>query len=287
MEKTISLLEGNLLHQDAEIYSILRKNPPIWWKNLINDKEIYIEVRKNDELMAYYHGGRAAGITFMKRSHELIVTAHPKYLGHTDKSDSRYYKQNEKHSPIYQRCEEWLTNRMDELKMNITKHYSGKEEGEDTSEKFIQGNLILNGRDTYLDSEFAHRFHDGEKNTIRIDLVRIENNRIIFEELKRIVDGRLRTKKGDPEILDQMTNYRAFLKVNQDRLTEYYKTLYQIKRDLSLPVPDVSAVSALSVDIEPRLLIAQNYSSLSDDRLERIRDIEKALSSIDVTPKYI
>lgn len=287
MEKTISLLEDNLLHQNAEIYGILKKNPPIWWKNLINDKDIYIEVRKNDELMAYYHGGRAAGITFKKRSHELIVTAHPKYLGHTDKSDSRYFKQNKKHTPIYQRCEDWLTSRMDELKMNITKHYAGEDEGEDTSEKFIQGNLILNGRNAYLDSEFAHRFHDGEKNTIRIDLVRFENGKIVFEELKRIGDGRLRTKKGNPEILDQMTNYRAFLKVNQDRLTEYYKTLYQIKRDLSLPVPHVSDVSALSVDIEPHLLIAQNYSSLSDDRVARINDINKALGSINVTPKYI
>ena len=99
------------------------------------------------------------------RSKTITVKAHPKYLGHTDIEDYRYYKKHVRNGkstfdPIYQDCSDWILNRMSELKHNIQEHYSGDFEGEDTSEKFIQWNLVLKGRDKYLDSEFSHRFYD-------------------------------------------------------------------------------------------------------------------------------
>ena len=90
------------------------------------------------------------------------------------------------------------------MKANIQKHYSGSNSGECTSEKFIQGSLILKGRDKYLDSEFAHRLYVGQNKTVRIDLVKVENGFIVFEELKRIGDYRLRNMMGNPEILEQI-----------------------------------------------------------------------------------
>jgi len=176
---------------------------------------------------------------------------------------------------------------VEKLKENIRNIYSQSEDGENTKEKFIQGKLITEGRNKYLDSEFAHRLHNQGKETIRIDLVKIENNRIIFEELKRIGDSRLRTLNGEPEILTQIRNYREFLLYNKDRLAMYYKLLYCIKKELNLSVPPVDDVESLTVDPEPKLLIACNYKKDTEGRKERIADIEKILSSANISYRYL
>ena len=172
---------------------------------------------------------------------------------------------------------------MEELKENIRNIDSQSEDGENTKEKFIQGKLITEGRDKYLDSEFAHRLHDHVKETVRIDMVKIEDNRIIFEELKRIGDTRLRTLNGEPEILRQIRDYRDFLQCNKDRLAAYYKMLYRIKMELDLPVPPVDDVDSLTVDPEPQLLIVCNYKKDTEGRKKRIGDIERILSSANIT----
>ena len=172
--------------------------------------------------------------------------------------------------------------RVEELKKNIRNIYFRSESGENTKEKFIQGKLIAEGRNKYLDSEFAHRFHNHEKETIRIDMVKIENNHIIFEELKRIGDSRLLTYNGEPEILRQIRHYREFLQGNKDRLAAYYKVLYRIKKELGLPVPPVDDVDSLTVDPEPQLLIANTYKKDTEDRKKRIDDIERILSSANI-----
>ena len=93
------------------------------------------------------------------------------------------------------------------------------------------------------------------------------------------------TKSG-PEILKQIENYREFLNVNKGILTEYYKTLYEIKKDLGLPVPIVGNVNDLVVNPEPQLLIANNYEKETEGRGIRIKEIEKILSTINVKPNY-
>lgn len=196
MATKISKLESGLLSANYILYKILKSsNAPVWWKKVKRDKELYIEIRKKNIIDVYYRGGRMAEL---KWNHGKIeVKAHPKYLNLTNVDDARYYtkKIDEngklKITPKYQNCEEWLTSNIEGMKANIRTHYSGDMNGEATSEKFIQGDLIINGRDRYLDSEFAHRLYDGERKSVRIDLVKIEGEHFVFEELKRIKDGRL------------------------------------------------------------------------------------------------
>ncbi len=287
---TISKMKEGLLDPRHNLYKLLKNDAPIWWKALKEDKDLYIEIRKGNVIDVYYLGGRMAEIR-CDSNNKLVVTAHPKYLGNSDKKDKRYYREGKKegktvYTPIYQNCTDWLLDRRNELKANIQEHYSGVSEGENTSEKYIQGNLILNGRDKYLDSEFAHRLYDGKKKTIRIDLVKIENGLVVFEELKRIRDSRLRNLKGNPEILDQISNYREFIKVNKDILTKYYRILYQIKRDMELPIPIVANIDNIEVDPEPQLLIAKNYDKITPNREKRVCDINSILKTIGVTPNY-
>lgn len=287
---TISKMREGLLDLRHNLYKILKNDAPIWWKALKEDKDLYIEIRKGNVIDVYYLGGRMAEIK-CDRNNKLVVTAHPKYLGYANEKDKRYYREGKKkgktvYTPIYQDCSDRLLDRRNELKANIQKYYSGVSEGENTSEKYIQGNLILNGRDKYLDSEFAHRLYEGKRNTVRIDLVKIENGLFVFEELKRIGDSRLRNLDGDPEILDQIRNYREFIRVNKEVLTKYYRILYQIKQDLELPIPIVANIDDIEVDPEPQLLIAQNYDKITPDREKRISDINSILKTIEVTPNY-
>ena len=93
---------------------------------------------------------------------------------------------------------------------------------------------------------------------------------------------------GNPEILTQMENYRDFLRVNQEALTEYYRKLYTIKKDiLDLTVPDVKDINTVTMSPEPQLLIANNYEKTTDERTKRIEAIEEALATIHVKPNYI
>lgn len=296
MTKEVSIMEENLLDLKHRLYEILQSNKaPKWWPELKKDVELYIEIRKGNILDVYYQGGRMAEIKYNNSTQNITVTTHPKYLGYDNeyKEDENYYKKSIKkdgtieYVPIYQDCQEWLLNKKEELKANIRKHYSGDKDGEKTSEKFIQGELIINGRDKYLDSEFAHCFYVGDRNTIRIDMVKIEDGRVVFEELKRIGDARLRTSKGDPEIITQMNNYRIFLEKNKGVLTNYYRTLYKIKKHLGLPVPKVDDVEKITVDPEPQLIIAHNYEKMGNKREERIKAIETALLNIDIKPIFL
>ena len=292
MEKVISKMESGLLDEDHILYKYLNSDQaPYWWKDLKEDQELYIDVRKENILDVYYLGGRMAEI---KYDSKIIALAHPKYLGFNDEyyEDDRYYRKaiskrgKTEYVPIYQNCLDWISKRREEMKANIKSCYSGGDEGENTSEKYIQGNLVINHRDRYLDTEFAHRLYDGERKTVRIDLVKIEDGCFVFEELKRIGDNRLRTTDGKPEIIEQIENYRAFLKHNIDELTQYYRTLYRIKRMLGLPIPPVDDIDTIEVNPEPQLLIAQNYDKISGKRLSRIDDIEKILQTINVKPNY-
>ena len=282
MATKISKLESGLLSANYILYKILKSsNAPIWWKKVKKDKELYIEIRKKNIIDVYYRGGRMAELKWNLGTIE--VKAHPKYLNLTDIDDARYYtkKIDEngklKIMPKYQNCEEWLTFNIKGMKANIRTHYSGDMNGEATSEKFIQGNLIINGRDRYLDSEFAHRLYDGGRKSVRIDLVKIEGEHFVFEELKRIKDGRLLKKETLPEILTQIDNYRDFLKENKDELTVYYRTLYKIKKKLGLPVPLVDDIDKVTVDVEPQLSIALNYDKSTKARDERVKKIKDLL----------
>ena len=282
MAKTISKLEEGLLSVNHVLYKILKSsNAPVWWEKVKKDEELYIEIRKMNIIDIYYRGGRMAELKLSRG--KIVVSSHPKYQDLTDVDDARYYtkKIDEngklKITPKYQNCEEWLISNIEGLKANIRTYYSGDRDGEATSEKFIQGNLIINGRNKYLDSEFAHRLYDGGRKSVRIDLVKIEGDHFVFEELKRIKDGRLLKKYDEPEILTQIDNYRDFLKENKDELTVYYRTLYKIKKKLGLPVPLVDDIDKVTVDVEPQLSIALNYDKSTKARDERVKKIKDLL----------
>lgn len=288
-------VKDGLLNSDHPIFNILSSNDaPIWWHNIKRDNLLYIEIRKENYLNVYYLGGCVARIKYNTHHKQFEILTHPKYLERLDTSNPKWYKKKIKngktiYEAIYQDSVEWLSSlgKLKKLEDNVVKIYSGGNEGEETSEKYIQGKLVINYRNKYLDSEFAYKMFDGKRNTIRIDLVKIENGKFVFEELKRIKDGRLLTTDGEPEILTQMGNYKGFLQQNQEALTEYYRTLYRTKKKLGLPVPPTNNIDSVIVDPQPTLLIFNNYVKNSAGRTNRISKMEEILKNNSINYKLI
>ncbi|MDD6976884.1 MAG: hypothetical protein PUI72_00945 [Prevotellaceae bacterium] len=255
------------LNKEAEIYRELKKQPD-WWQRLLSIKGVYVEIRKDNIVDIYYEGGRMAKLRC--KSKRITATCHPKYLGMDVPTGS---------NPKYVDCLEVLKNNPYFIAKNIQANYSQKEgrNGEDISEKKIQGDMICRRNPLFLDSEFAHRYEIGKRQTIRFDLVMIKNNQLIFIELKRIKDNRLLNKEDDePEILNQMDKYQKFIKVNKDKLLDYYKTLYEIKSSLKLPVPECE-IEKLSVCEVPHLIIINTYKRLGEKRKDRIARMKEIL----------
>lgn len=125
----ISKLEKNLLDKKANLYSELQNNPPKWWKTILADKELYIDIRKMNIIDIYYLGGRLAELKYDRVTKHIRTTAHPKYVGKCDKSDNSAYRKRLRkgkivYDPIYQDCESWLMpDKIAELKANVREYY--------------------------------------------------------------------------------------------------------------------------------------------------------------------
>ncbi|MBD5266542.1 MAG: hypothetical protein HDS44_06235, partial [Bacteroides sp.] len=154
------------------------------------------------------------------------------------------------------------------------KFYVQESEGEDTSEKRIQGRLRIDNPHRYIDSEFEYR-------EIRLDLVAVDGNELKVEELKRGGDSRLRTS----EIEKQMRQYVQFMATNQDALCVYYQALLKIKAMLGLPMPiGYDTDKPLTLDLTPLLLIKNlyNYSKMGMKRYKRLKDIRDILEKNEI-----
>ena len=261
------------LRRDAKLFDELKNNSPAWWQYCKNEKTFYIEVRKDNNINVYFEGGSIIKVHYCSRHKVLQTFTHYRYLGLKDKTRT------------YVNCAKTIDKEIDKITNGIKKYYSQKNgKGRVSwSEKYIQGQLIINNRDIYLDSEFAYK---DEASDIRIDLVKCENGTVIFVELKRLDDNRMLKKTDDsPEIVFQMKSYADFIKKYRDQILAYYQKLYDIKKDLGLPVPEVRPQMVSTI---PELLIFNRWTHLDKQgrrknhlcRMEEILQREKVTYSI-------
>lgn len=278
------------LRGDHPLFKLLISNAPEWWCNVLQFENAYIDIRKDNTINIYYEGASLAKIEMTKGS--IRATCHPKYLyGYNAQA---YYKRG---IAIYQPCEKELVRLGPEeccLLRNAQMFYSDKEgkevsNAEQKSEKKLQGKIVCRAKTLYIDSEFAHRYEEGSRHTIRIDLVRVKGNKIQFVELKRIQDNRLLHKDGSevtPEIITQIEEYRNFIKANKDAILAYYKELITIKRALGLPTTSAD-IETLDIDTEPCLEIHNLYTHLNPQREARITKIKTLLDKYNVKYEII
>ena len=288
------------LNEACRLWQELEKNPPLWWKNLLADKDLYIEIRKDNYANVYYYGGNIALIQWT--GGEVTAETHQKYLGDNTPVRTIIDKKtgNEKRIYEYRDCREKLQTRegLEEMKRYVRDIYQGihgenshaeTREARDrnkhvytSSEKSVQGALKLRFPDRYIDSEFAYQWpyidkKEKKHTTIRIDLVELREKTLVFTELKLITDSRLTSRKGEAEIISQMGAYANFIKKYVEELKNYYAQLLRIKKRLGLWKGETDIES---VSLTPELLIVNTYkkdemSEGKDKRIDAIKDLKE------------
>lgn len=48
------------LDEECRLWQELENNPPQCWKNILEDKSLYVEIRKDNYVNVYYYGGNVA-----------------------------------------------------------------------------------------------------------------------------------------------------------------------------------------------------------------------------------
>ena len=252
----------NRLKSDSKIFEELKKNPS-WWTRFKNDKSLYIEIRKDNQVNVYFEGGSIARIHYCSKHKKLQVFTHHKYLNLPAPSKSNAYIECSGiiDKPIKKDSEILVCDTIIERIRTIYSQKLSINNKEKWSEKFIQGSIIVQSSAFHLDSEFAYN-DDISQN--RIDLVRCDNGVVTFVELKRMSDGRMLHKTDEsPEIVEQMLRYRNFIMRYSDELLAYYQKLYDIKVGLQLPVPQSRPTS---INPEPHLLIFDTWEKNTPGR---------------------
>lgn len=264
----------SVINPDSKIFEEIKTNMPEWWILFINDKELYVDIRKDNSINVYYFGGSVARITFKK---DFKAKVHQKYLedlnprGKTKKGKNKFE---------YDQIDLLTLNKqtIEEIKTNIKKEYLKNIDNESPAEKWIQGKLITENPN-YIDSEF--QFNQNPKiGKLRIDLTELSSGELSFVELKGITDKRLRNDKkrniNIPEIIEQMEKYQLFIDSYENDLNEYYEKLIDIKQKLKLTTINETK---FRINKKPKLVIIDTYKKMTKKREERIYDINNLLKS--------
>ncbi len=230
------------------LFNELSCNPPAWWKSIINDNELSVQIRKENYIDVYYRGGcliselRFDGKVFAgKINSQYIPFKKNEYIPYQFGPDSVGFGKVEVLG-----LDNFSASVLSRIKKNISNFYDS------SSEKAIQYKFIEN--DSYfIDSEFAYRYREGERNTIRIDLVRIDSQskKIVFVEVKTMGDSRLYTD----EIIEQLSMYRNFIENKKEELLDYYSKIFEIKRSIGVLPKGLLAESLIGYQVLTKPLL--------------------------------
>ncbi|MCL0051329.1 hypothetical protein M1M97_01465 [Thermodesulfovibrionales bacterium] len=208
---------------DHGLFQRLKNDPPQWWKNLKDDRELYIDIRKDNYINVYYNGGSIMKLEGASKYRAKInveyipLEGEKEYLPFNFQNDNISFL---KHKPI--ELGNFSKKSLGEIKKWIKKFYPN------SSEKGIQGRYVIKnkkGNGFFIDTEFQYDYK-------RIDMVWVdlEKKKIAFVELKTIGDKSLYKKT----IGEQLKKYSDFAKKYKNELIKYYSEIYLIKEKLGL-----------------------------------------------------
>lgn len=267
MKGTFSTLDPN-----AKIFDELKIQQPKWRNLFSSDKELYINIRKDNYINVYYFGGLLVRINY---KNGFVAQTHQKYLGDAtprgkDKKGNDKFEYD--HINLAELDEEMIASMKSRIKSDYLKHI----DDEYPAEKWIQGKMV-NENPCYVDSEFQFN-QDKEIGKLRIDLIELSDGVLSFVELKGISDSRLRNdvnrNASVPEIIEQMMKYKLFITKYEADILKYYQRLLEIKMNLGLlTIENVR----LELNKRPKLVIADTYQKMTKGRDKRIFEIKKLL----------
>lgn len=260
------------LDTDAPLFRYFRKENNIeWWQKILNDAELYVNIRKNNRINVYFRGASVMELSWTKgnkaraRIHKAYISLKNGRLGSDD-----YFK-------TYQ--PEEIVTRIDEIKQNII-NYKQPNNPEGASEKTIQGLMYVKGR--YIDTEFEFVREVPNRLITRIDFTTITREGLIeFVELKRISDNRLLKKDSNlkkEEIRTQIRDYNAFIAKHKEDIVNYYKQIQIIMQNIGVRNP-LCNVNITGVSPDTRLHFAgyADGKALHPKRINRVAAIKQIM----------
>ena len=207
------------LNINAPLFTELAQLPE-WWKRILNDKTLYVNIRKGNRINVYYHG---ASVMELSMNRYIQGKIHSKYF----QIDSKRYRTEKP---------ETIVEKLHSIKVAIENNQTTSNP-EGLCEKAIQGMMYVEGK--YIDTEFEY-VHPNRLIT-RIDLTTINDDGMIeFVELKRISDPRLLKKDmslKNEEIRRQIDDYNSFINEHREEIIQYYKLLQQILKKIGVNNP--------------------------------------------------
>ena len=256
------------LNINAPLFTELSKLPE-WWKTIINDNSLYVNVRKNNRVNVYYRGASVMELS-MNRIKSIQGKIHSKYILFQE-------TQTDKNGYIKNISPETIVENLPSIKNAIIANQATSNP-EGLSEKAIEGIMYVEGK--YIDTEFEY-VHPNRLIT-RIDLTTINDDGMIeFVELKRISDSRLLKKDislKNEEIRKQIDDYNSFIEGHKDEIIQYYKQLQQILKKVGVNNP---LCNIAITDIKPSVsLYFAGYAdgkSNHPQRRKRIDNIKQIL----------
>ena len=256
------------LNINAPLFTELSKLPE-WWKRILNDKTLYVNIRKGNRINVYYHGASVMELS-IKRDKSIQGKIHSKYILFQE-------TQTDKNGYIKNISPETIVENLPSIKNAIIANQATSNP-EGLSEKAIQGIMYVEGK--YIDTEFEY-VHLNRLIT-RIDLTTINDDGMIeFVELKRISDPRLLKKDmslKNEEIRKQIDDYNSFIEGHKDEIIQYYKQLQQILKKVGVNNP---LCNIAITDIKPSVsLYFAGYAdgkSNHPQRRKRIDNIKQIL----------
>ena len=256
------------LNINAPLFTELSKFPE-WWKRILNDKTLYVNIRKGNRINVYYHGASVMELS-IKRDKSIQGKIHSKYILFQE-------TQTDKNGYIKNISPETIVENLPSIKNAIIANQATSNP-EGLSEKAIQGIMYIEGK--YIDTEFE--YVNPNRLITRIDLTTINDDGMIeFVELKRISDSRLLKKDislKNEEIRKQIDDYNSFIKGHKDEIIQYYKQLQQILKKVGVNNP---LCNIAITDIKPSVsLYFAGYAdgkSNHPQRRKRIDNIKQIL----------
>lgn len=253
------------LNPNAPLFSELKSGKYTWWENIKQNDDLYIEIRKDNNINVYFQGGSVVKLHYCSKHKKIQAFTHRKYLY----GDGTGYVE----------CS--LNKDLGTIIRNIPRYYSKTENQkgkENWSEKYIQSQYIIKYHSNYIDSEFAYK---DDSFDIRIDLIECINGELRFVELKTIDDNRMLKRNDDnPEVVEQVKAYKEFIQKYKEEIIEYYKKIWSIKNELGLINTEKCPCPSSLAD-KPLLLIFNRWTYLEPrrrnhtKRLIDILDIKK------------
>ncbi len=235
----------NKLDTNHHLFKKLAKSPPRWWSNLKSDKDLSIQIRKDNSIDVYFNGGSL--ITGLQLNGKVFSgNIHKQYVPIAGKDYVKYFFDNnlvEFPSVEITKIDGFSASAIRKVKDRIKLFY------QKTSEKGIQ-HTFLKKDPSFIDSEFQSR-HKGK--TIRIDLVRLDEGikRIVFVEVKTMGDNRLYSN----EIIEQLKAYADFTKMRQKDIKNYYIKILAIKKALGILPRSLRNVNLAQYEVYPKPLL--------------------------------